>query len=192
MQYLTVGISDVRDDLFKPVEDTDGIKPRRGIWLTKFDPRYKNYNEWVDFLLDNPVTFFYKNKGTSIWEQPCSIVTLKEDAKIFQLDSKESFQYLVENYPYNDHMFSYQKMSQDYDGIFVKILGLLSDITDGKLREQIFKFAVDSLILFNVSCIDYYQSGVVSIEPFDYEYGEAEMTSYEIKYDDVKKKIRKK
>ena len=187
MQYLTVGTSEIREDLFCKIEDTGTIKPKGGLWLTIYDPRYKNYNAWVDFILDDPITFFYKNRGTSIWEQPCSVVTLKEDARIFELDSQESLTLLNEKYA-----GSYDLLSKDYDGMFVHMLGLIGDVNDARLREQVLRFGVDSLVLFNLSCIDYYQSGIVAIEPFDYEYGAVEMTSYEIKYEDAKKKIRKK
>ena len=133
------------------------------------------------------VTFFYKNRGTSIWEQPCSVVTLTENARIFKLDGQESLTHLNEKYAW-----SYDLLSKDYDGMFVHVLGLIGDVSDAKLREQILRFGVDSLILFNLSCIDYYQSGIVAIEPFDYEYGDLEMTSYEIKYDNTKRRVRLK
>ena len=194
MKYLTVGTRDITEELFRDIEDAtiDSLKPKGGLWLTVFDERYKNYNEWVDFILDEPVILFYKNRHNSIWEQPCSLVTLKDSANIFYLNGKDSLDYLKLNYPLNGQKFSYQEISQIYDGIFIDMYGLLCEIKDLETRNKIFKFGVNSLILFNLSCIDYYQSGTVFIEPFDYEYGRSELTSYEIIYENTKKRILKK
>ena len=68
--------------------------------------------------------------------------------------------------------------------------GLLRDIDDEKLRTRIYKFGVNSLVLFNLDCIDYYQSGVVNIEPFDFECG-MELPFYEINCEHVKKRVLK-
>ena len=53
MEYLTVGTNEIKKDLFIPVKDnTKNIfKPTGGLWLTKYDERYKNYNDWVDYLI---------------------------------------------------------------------------------------------------------------------------------------------
>lgn len=194
MKYLTVGTSEITRDLFKKVEDTEAtnMKPRGGLWFTKYDESYSNYNEWVDYIIENPTVLYYKSKGHSIWQQPCSLVTLKEPAKLFYLNSKDSLNHLRNNYPLEDRKFSYEAISQVYDGLFVDMYGLLSDIEDDETRSRIYKFGVDSLVLFNLDCIDYYQSGVVLIEPYDFEYAKYEGTTYEIKYDNVKKRILEK
>ena len=192
MKYLTVGTREITQELFRNVEDTEpnNIKPRGGLWLTKYHSEF--YNEWVDFILDDPVILFYKNRQNSIWEQPCSLVTLNDSAKIFCLDSKQNLDYLRCTYPLDNDKFSYQAISNIYDGIYVDMYHLLCDIDDDETRKKIFKFGVNSLILFNLSCIDYYHPGTVYIEPFDYEAREYEAISYEIKCDDVKTRILKK
>ena len=184
MKYLTVGTSEIENELFRNVEDTEpsNIKPKGGLWLTKY---YSDrYNEWVDYILEDPVALYYKSRGNSIWEQPCSLVTLNDSANILMLDNKEIFEYLKKNYPLADDKFSYEAISHIYDGIYVDMYKLLHVVNDPRL----YKFAVNSLVLFNLDCIDYYQSGVVNIEPFDYECGFCEAPIYEIKCDDVKKK----
>ena len=112
MKYLTVGTSEIRDDLFVKPEDTiaTSVKPRGGLWLTQYHD--ERYNEWVDYILEDPVVLYYKSKGHSIWEQPCSLVTLKETANIFVLDSKESLDYLKQNYPLDDDKFSYEQIRE--------------------------------------------------------------------------------
>lgn len=188
MQYLTVGTREIKGELFNEVEDTEctNIKPRGGLWLTRYEN--ESYNEWVDYLLEDSVALVYKSRGDSIWRQPCSLVTLNESANVFNLSCKKDLDFLKENYPLADNKFSYQEISHLYDGIYVDMYKLLMEENDPRL----YKFAVNSLILFNLDCIDYYQSGIVNIEPFDYEYGYCESPNYQIKYEDTKKRILKR
>ena len=94
MKYLTVGTDEIVKDLFREVEDTESssMKPRGGLWLTKYENEH--YNEWVDYLLEDSVAFYYKSSEHSLWEQPCSLVKLNEDANIYQLESQMSLDYL--------------------------------------------------------------------------------------------------
>ena len=198
MKYLTVGTRKITKELFRPVEDVNGsIKPRGGLWLTEYNELYNSYNDWVDFLINNSVVFFYKSRKYSMWEQPCSLVTLKANANIFYLQSRENLDYLINNYSL-DNKFSYQEISHIYDGVFINMFKLIQEIDNYQLCKQLFSFDVNSLILFNLDCIDYYQKGTVNIEPFDYEYGDSELSHYEINIENercqvvdenVKKKI---
>lgn len=192
MEYLTVGTNEIRKDLFIPVKENemDNFKPNGGLWLTEYDEQFKNYNVWVDYLIDNPDILFYKNKSKNIWEQPCSLVTLKENTNIYILETNNNYSYLKNNYSLDDKRFSYELLAHKYDGIYVDILKLIKDTRDENALRMIRQFAVSSLVLFNVDCIDYYRSGYVLIEPFDFEYYMYESAGYEINYDKVKKKIR--
>ena len=185
MQYLTVGTNEIKRELFREVEDTSpsNIKPRGGLWLTKYENEC--YNEWVDYILEDSVALVYKSKGDSIWKQPCSLVTLNDGANVFNLHCKKDLDFLKQNYPLADNKFSYQEISHLYDGIYINMYKLMMEENDPRL----YKFAVNSLILFNLDCIYYYQSGIVDIEPFDYEYGYCEAPVYQIKCDDTKKRI---
>ena len=62
MQYLTVGTDVIDNNKFIPINDTDNelMKPNGGMWFTKYYEEYKNYNEWVDYLLEDPIAFYYK------------------------------------------------------------------------------------------------------------------------------------
>ena len=190
LKYLTVGTSEITRERFMNIEDTEGanIKPRGGLWLTKY--HNEGYNEWVDFLLEDPTTFYYKSKGHSIWEQPCSLVTLNESANIYTLKDNDGLTFLKKNYPLHDDKFSYEAISRLYDGIYVDMYQLLMNV-DSDTRMRLYKFGVNSLILFNLDCINYYQSGIVDIEPFDFEYEYNEGTIYQIKCDNIKKRILK-
>ena len=190
MKYLTVGTSEITRERFMNVEDREDkvIKPRGGLWLTKYENEY--YNEWVDYLLGDSVALYYKSKGHSIWEQPCSLVTLNESANIYTLKDGEGLAFLKKNYPLHDDKFSYEAISHHYDGIFVDLRRLMLN-TDLETYQRLYTFGVSSLILFNLDCIKEYESGIVDIEPFDFEYEYNEGTTYQIKCDGVKKRILK-
>ena len=192
MEYLTVGTSDIKRDLFVPIKDGIelSIKPTGGIWLTIHDSKYDNYNPWVDYLVNNPDVLFFKSRGHDLWNQPCSIVTLNKDSNIYTLDNANDYEYLINNYPLGNDKFSYELMSHNYDGIYVDVLKMLHDIRYENQFKMIRQFCVSSLVLFNVDCIDYYNSGCVSITPFDLEYYVYECPMYKISSEKVKKKVR--
>ena len=193
MKYLTVGTRKISYELFSPVMDVcEQIKPIGGLWLTEYNEAHKNYNVWVEYLINNPQVLFYMSRNYSMWENPCSLVTLKDNTNIFYLKNKEDLKYLIVNYPHNNGNFSYQQISNIYDGIFIDMYKLLNQVSNYELCRQLFKFSVNSLILFNLDCIDYYQPGIVSIEPFNYECDECEIQNYEINIENVKKKILRK
>ena len=183
-KYLTVGTNNISKDLFRSVVD-DGIKPRGGLWLTVY--KYNNFNEWVDYLLMQRYLLFYKSCGNNPFNQLCSVVTLKDNANIYLLNSRNDLKYLFYNYPYYDN-FSYNELSKYYDGIYVNLVKFLL-CGDDYSNDLVKAFGVSSLILFNLDCIDYYQSGNIMIEPFDYEDNSFFDYSYDINYDSVKKKI---
>ncbi len=192
MKYLTIGTSEITKERFVGVENTtmDSLKPSGGLWLTVYNEDFSGYNEWVDYLLnDNIALHEYKSykEHYSMWRPPCALVTLKEDAKIFMLDSKEKLTSLREKHPVGEDEFSYKEISLEYDGIFVDIYKLMRGMTDRNLERKINKFSVNSLILFNLDCIDYYQAGIVDVDSEHYHPYEG--APYEIKIEDTKRKI---
>ena len=194
-KYLTVGTKKIEEGLFRSVQDTaltNSMKPKGGLWLTEYNEDIQNYNHWVDFMLMHPNILFYKNKDGSVWEQPCSIVTLQDAANILFLDSKEQLDYLMKNYPYNQDKFSYEKLSQYFDGIFVDLGNLVHGRSGFDVWQKFSSFGVSSLVLFNLSCIDYYYSGDILIEPFDFENSSYHDRYYDINYQRDKKKVLKK
>ena len=193
MLYLTVGTDKITDELFVSIKDKEDMyKPSGGLWLTKYDTNYSNYNVWVDYLIDNPNVMFYKNKSASIWHQPCSIVKLHDEANIFNLNNENNYNYLLNKYPLNNNSFSYESMTKDYDGIYVDLLSLITNSNKKEISDLVKQYCVSTLLLYNLDCIDYYHSGLLDIEPFDLEYYMYEGTSYNINYDKIKKKIKMK
>lgn len=196
MKYLTVGTKNIREEEFRKIEDTDfknSMKPVGGMWFTEFDNHLKNYNSWVDFMLSRPYLLFYKSqlRNDNPFVQPCSVVSLKSDINLYVLHNDQTLDYLMKCFPKNGK-FSYEDLSNYYDGIYVNLHNLFLGKYDMNVLKKFSSFDVSSLVLFNLDCIDYYQSGDVFIDPFDYESGVEFPEGYEIKINDVKKKILKK
>lgn len=194
MNYLTVGTKEIRRDKFRKIEDTDlsgSMKPRGGMWFTEYDKNIKSYNVWVDFILERPNILFYKNRGKNPFVQPCSIITLNADVNLYALHNGATLDYLLKCFPYKDK-FSYEDMSKYYDGIYVNMSSLNFCNYDEKVIKKFSSFDINSLILFNLDCINYYQSGEINIEPFDYEGDPYCDKYYEIKIDSEKKRVLKK
>lgn len=193
MKYLTVGTKEIREDLFKKISDTNlnkSMKPQGGLWFTEYDENIGNYNSWIDFMMYRPHILFYKNHSDNPFIQPCSVVNLKKDTKLYALHNDQTLDYLMKCFP-RDSKFSYEELSNYYDGIYVNLNSLFLGKYDKNVLNKFSSFDVSSLILFNLDCIRDYQSGDIYIEPFDYEGGEKPL-GYEIKLDSVKKKILKK
>ena len=161
MNYLTVGTNKISIDLFQNIENKSGPKPYGGIWATPHNEQYTGYNEWVDFLCVNSYLLYYKNSNDP-YNLPACFITLKEEAKIFEISKKEDLEYLKQTFPYNGWI-DFEKLSQQYDGIYLNFKKL-KNILDKDLLEQILPYVVNSLVLFNPYCIKYYQKAKVSIE----------------------------
>ncbi len=193
MKYLTVGTDEIKQDLFREVKDTDyvdSMKPNGGLWLTEYDESLK-CNTWVDFMMARTNIWFYKMVGDNPFVQPCSVVSLKSNVNIYPLHNDQTLDYLMKCFPYREK-FSYEELSKYYDGIYVNLHNLFLGKYDEKILKKFSSFGVSSLVLFNLDCINYYQSGHVFLEPFDYESGVDFPEKYEIKIGDTKKKILKK
>lgn len=191
MQYLTVGTNFISEDLFRNITDSkffDFIKPNGGLWLTRYDFENPNFNLWVDYMLSHLHLFFYKGVDKNVFQKPCSIVTLKDNANIFYLNSIDKYNYLVQKFPNGMGSFSYEKMVSFFDGIYIDLNFNFLDQMDQSFSLDFSKFAVSSLILFRLSCIDYYYAGIVDIEPFDYESRDFwDVIPYTIQFDQVRK-----
>ena len=198
MKYLTVGTDEIRRDLFRNVETTelaDSMKPAGGMWFSEYNK--SGSNEWVRFMMNHIYIWFYKNNNIRVngyvdpFAKPCSLVSLKNDVHLYTLHNSQSLDYLMKYFPANGK-FSYEELSKYYDGIYVDLNRLFSlKDYDNDILKKFSSFGISSLVLFNLDCIDYYNSGKVILEPFDYEVGERPQ-NYEIKIDDTKKKILKR
>ena len=178
-KYLSVGKSTLNSNLFMNIKN-NGIKPLGGLWATKQDTQKRNFNEWIEQIFENPTILFfrYNNKLDSI------LLTLEDNANIFILKTQKDLEFLKINFPSENGLIDYETISKCYDGLFINIHQL--DVT------AIIEFSVNSLILFNLDCINYYQKCKISIESHDFEeyFGEyRESTDYIISVDEEKQQV---
>lgn len=176
MNYLSIGTNKLNKDLFLDVRNTGTAKPLGGIWAT--EQEYPTYNAWVDYLCDHPHLLFYKNYGYP--NLAAVYLTLQEDARICSLNTEDDIKCLKEKYPLNDWI-NFEKLSKDYDGIFINYQKLIDN-------SQIKPYSVNTLILFNLNCVKYYQVATVVIDSLDID-NPTEMYEYRIEISEEKIKI---
>lgn len=178
--YLSVGTNQILMDLHQPIKNGQS-KPTGGLWATIHDTKYPNYNPWIDFLTYHPHILFYKGAKQSPLLIPATLITLKESANIFLINNHNQLEFLKKYYPSKDGWIDFEKISNDFDGIFIDLKCTFSDITLED-KEKIATFAVSSLIIFNLGCIKHYQKATVDITEFDCEF-QPELVEYTIKID---------
>ena len=102
--------------------------------------------------------------------------TLKENAKIIDINSFDTLLYLVKKYPSYHHLlnyyqdicednliFDFESLSKDYDGIYV------NPNNPRLLKTKIFNsWCVETLLLFNLDCIKEYQTVKIEADPYSY------------------------
>lgn len=177
MGYLSVGSSYISPELFLDIKNTDSIKPSGGIWATKHDTQYKSYNEWVDYLCNHSHILYYHGFSNP-YNLPATYITLKKESNIFILDSLEKLSFLKTN-----NSLDYEKLAQDYDGIYIDIKKL-SKYQDKEVTSLIDDFCVSTLIIFNISCIQYYQEAYVDLRDASLK-GGFHQAEYLIVIDDI-------
>lgn len=155
MKYLNVGINSIDETKFNPIKNRNSKKPFGGLWTTKY--QNNGYSSMIDYYCNYPE--FLENKYPGYSEGiPGVIITLKSDAKIFELDSFEKLQYLKDNFSLND-WFDYEKLAKYYDGISIEISKFKH-----KDDDPFKSFAVDTTILFNLESIESYEKITITIE----------------------------
>lgn len=160
MTYLTIGTNYISSELFQEIKNTNTPKPYGGIWATKQNPIYHSYNEWMDYLCQNPHIIYYKN-----YDNPYSLdavlITLKEDAKIYTIENINDLNNLKKNYPHNGWI-NYELLANYYDGIYIDLKSIKNEVNSDDFQ-KLKTFSVNTLILFNLQCIKYYQQANINI-----------------------------
>lgn len=160
--YLHVGTKNIKSILFNQItNNSPSLKPKGGFWLS--DLINDQYSEWVEYLSTHPALLIH----TNLWfdgKIPCLKLSLKENSKIFVLDSDEKLNYLLHKYPYNN-FFNYQLLSHDYDGIMINFNKLPNKEIWFNLRAI---YSINTLILFNLNCIkEYYEGDIYPLGIYD-------------------------
>ena len=185
--YLSIGKKNLSYENFNPINKNLTFKPNGGLWATLHNTKYKTYNAWLDFISSNLHILFYKYIKSNDYNIPAVLFTLKDNAKILHINDENDLNNLMNKYFINNYI-DYKTLSKDFDGIYLCINNLLRTINDNNLKKELADFDVDSLILFNLDCIAYYQEAIVTIATYDYEINH-ECIEYEIKIKEEQKQI---
>lgn len=173
-KYIAIGFPILSRDIFKkvlrPLENSC-FKPNGGLWSSTYISNIYNISSWYTYLLE-------ENRETALFKDinNACIFTLKENAKIIDIDNFDTLFYLTKKYPSYHHLlnyfqdisednliFDFEKLSKDYDGVHV-------NPNNPKLfKTKIFNsWCVETLLLFNLDCIKEYQTVKIEADPYSY------------------------
>ena len=173
-EYVTMGTKNIAEDIFRKILrplDINFYKPNGGLWSSEFISRIYCISEWHDYLLyEDQETASYKNINAG------AIFTLKNNAKILNIDSEEKIIELSQKYPswhyilthYDNpelNIIDFETLSKDYDGVEVSI----NKLGYNKPGLTFNSWSVNTLLLFNLNCIEKYQSVDIEVSLFNYD-----------------------
>ncbi|MEE1371517.1 MAG: hypothetical protein U0K48_05165 [Bacilli bacterium] len=173
-EYVTIGTKNIAEDIFRKILrplDINFYKPNGGLWSSEFISRIYCISEWHDYLLyEDQETASYKNINAG------AIFTLKNNAKILNIDSEEKIIELSQKYPswhyilthYDNpelNIIDFETLSKDYDGVEVSI----NKLGYNKPGLTFNSWSVNTLLLFNLNCIEKYQSVDIEVSLFNYD-----------------------
>lgn len=173
-EYVTIGTKNIAEDIFRKILrplDINFYKPNGGLWSSEFISRIYCISEWHDYLLyEDQETASYKNINAG------AIFTLKNNAKILNIDSEEKIIELSQKYPswhyilthYDNpelNIIDFETLSKDYDGVEVSI----NRLGYNKPGLTFNSWSVNTLLLFNLNCIEKYQSVDIEVSLFNYD-----------------------
>lgn len=173
-EYVTIGTKNIAEDIFRKILrplDINFYKPNGGLWSSEFISRIYCISEWHDYLLyEDQETASYKNINAG------AIFTLKNNTKILNIDSEEKIIELSQKYPswhyilthYDNpelNIIDFETLSKDYDGVEVSI----NKLGYNKPGLTFNSWSVNTLLLFNLNCIEKYQSVDIEVSLFNYD-----------------------
>lgn len=173
-EYVTIGTKNIAEDIFRKILrplDINFYKPNGGLWSSEFISRIYCISEWHDYLLyEDQETASYKNINAG------AIFTLKNNVKILNIDSEEKIIELSQKYPswhyilthYDNpelNIIDFETLSKDYDGVEVSI----NKLGYNKPGLTFNSWSVNTLLLFNLNCIEKYQSVDIEVSLFNYD-----------------------
>ena len=173
-EYVTIGTKNIAEDIFRKILrplDINFYKPNGGLWSSEFISRIYCISEWHDYLLyEDQETASYKNINAG------AIFTLKNNAKILNIDSEEkiielsqkytSLHYILTHYDNPElNIIDFETLSKDYDGVEVSI----NKLGYNKPGLTFNSWSVNTLLLFNLNCIEKYQSVDIEVSLFNYD-----------------------
>ena len=165
-KYITVGTPILSKELFRNILrpfDNYTYKPNGGIWSCEYS--LSEISPWYSYLQEHTHLIWYTD-----FLHACEF-TLKDSSRILQIKTYEELQELIKKYPSYHHIlngykneydcFDFETLSHNYDGIIINPYNhnLYS-------KTNIFKaWSIDTLLLFNLDCIESYKTINVLWDP---------------------------
>lgn len=159
---LVLGIDTIDPSKFRKIENYRfRNKPKGGLWTS---PENSEFG-WKDFVIS-------ESYRTDKYLSKCTLITLKESAKIFILDSAEDFKKVpkyfckpkeFEELFLTEELINFEELSKHYDGLWLTMNGLKElsgfDIFDFETNHlssigNLYGWDVETVLLFNLDCIE--------------------------------------
>lgn len=174
-QYVTVGTKTISSNIFRRILrplNNFAFKPNGGLWATEFN-RYI-ISDWYEYIITKD-SYLQILKSFKV----AAVFTLKDNAKILTIDSCNQINELAKKYPSYHHMlglcepltkqnaiFDFEELSKEYDGVYVDYYKINFS---GEI-ETFKTWSINTLLLFNINCIESYQSiDIIPQNPYDSE-----------------------
>lgn len=174
-QYVTVGTETISSNIFRKILrplNNYTFKPTGGLWAAEFN-KY-SISDWYEYMLTKD-SYLQALKSFKV----AAIFTLKDDAKILTIDSCNQIKELAKKYPSYHHIlglcepltkqniiFDFEELAKDYDGVYVDYYKINFS---GEI-ETFKTWSINTLLLFNIDCIEKYQSiNIMPQNPYDSE-----------------------
>ncbi len=150
MEYISVNKKDLSKDKFSPIINEYGFcKPDGGLWASEF---IDDSSDWINYV--------YTWKIIDEEYHQSIIFTLKNNTKIYIIDSYEDLLNIIDKYPIKyeniriNHTFiNFEVMSKDYDGIKMTKKGHI-ETSSIFLNPNLYGWDCECILLFNLDCID--------------------------------------
>ena len=150
MRYIVLGKTELKEELFNKDLTNNGInKPKGGLWSSPYNK--DTISGWYQFCKEQ--NFIKADNTVGV------IFTLKEEARIYTIDTKEDLDNLANKYPivvkenlrYN-FMIDYTKVSKDYDAIYLTDKGQWA--TRFSRPNTLYGWDCETLLVLNFIAID--------------------------------------
>ena len=174
-QYVTTGTKTISSNIFRRILrplNNYTFKPNGGLWAAEFNKYI--ISDWYEYMITKD-SYLQTLKSFKV----AATFTLKDDAKILTIDSCNQINELAKKYPSYHHIlglcepltrqnviFDFEELSKEYDGIYVDYYKINFS---GEI-ETFKTWSINTLLLFNISCIESYQSiDIIPQNPYDSE-----------------------
>lgn len=168
-EYIHIGSSTILQSNFRNILrplDNFSLSPSGGFYACEFKS-FNYISDWYKYLLSEIDIAKYKNL------QDATVFTLKENANILIVEDYQTVSKLIKEYPSyhqilsfpqqlneKNTIFDFEALSRDYDGIYLNYKAFAY-----KGQTIIFdNWYVDTLLLFNLDCINSYYSASIDID----------------------------